>query len=108
MRSMTTGNGGPLCAKSGAPMTRKTETVSTRRRITILKAGISTNLQFRSARHPAIPRARALRAVGFGRWRKHVVVHRDHHRNEHDGVIEEMELDPRHPVLDEARRHGTA
>src|SRR5689334_11675473 len=82
-------------------------TANARSRTTILNAGISTNLQFGSTTHPAIPRARALRTDGFSRWRKHVVVHRDHHRNEHDGVVEQMELDPRHPVLDKARRHRT-
>ena len=32
----------------------------------------------------------------------------DHHRDEHDGVVEEVQLDARHPQLDDARRHRPA
>ena len=39
-----------------------------------------------------------------GGW-EHVVVHRDHHRDEHDRVVEEVQLDARDPQLHDARRH---
>ena len=42
------------------------------------------------------------------RRRKHVVVHRDHHRDEDDGVVEEVQLDARHPQLHDAGRHRPA
>src|SRR6476646_4637394 len=103
-----TGNGGPLCAKSGAHETKIAEAANTEWRIPIVNAEISTNLRLGSAGHPTIPRARAPRTNRFGRWWEHVVVHRNHHRDEHDGVVEQMELDARDPVLDEARRHRTA
>ena len=40
--------------------------------------------------------------------REQVVVHRDHHRNEDDRVVEEMQLDARHPQLQQAGRHRPA
>ena len=42
------------------------------------------------------------------RRREQVVVHRDHHRDEDDGVVEEVQLDARHPQLHDARRHRAA
>ena len=37
--------------------------------------------------------------------REHVEVHRHDHRDEHDGVVEQVQLDARHPELHEAGRH---
>jgi len=36
--------------------------------------------------------------------REHVVIHRDHHGDEHDRVVEEMKLDPRKKKLEDAAR----
>ena len=46
---------------------------------------------------------RALRPGRLSGRREQVVVHGDHHRDEHDGVVEEVQFDPRHPQLHEAR-----
>src|SRR4029434_4578983 len=55
--------------------------------------------------HCVLPIARALLSPGvLLRW-EHVVVHRNDHRDEDDGVVEQMELDARNPDLHEARRH---
>src|SRR5437868_13528963 len=40
--------------------------------------------------------------------RIYVIVHRDYHRNENDGVIEQMKLDAREPDLSNARRNLSA
>src|SRR5450759_1274359 len=40
------------------------------------------------------------------RWRIHVIVHPDHHRNEYQHVVDEVQLDPRNPDLADACRHG--
>src|SRR5262249_51081506 len=42
-----------------------------------------------------MPFARAHRHPLFRLRRKHVVVHPDHHRDEHDGVVEQMQLHTR-------------
>ena len=57
---------------------------------------------------PAVPRTRALLLPCRGRRREHVVIHRDHHRDEDDRVVEEVQLDARHPQLQDARRHRPA
>src|ERR1700757_5408248 len=54
------------------------------------------------------PRAGAGRLFGFSLWRKHVVIHRDHHRNKHDRVVEEMKLNPRKHKLQHAARNRLA
>src|SRR5580704_4400285 len=42
-------------------------------------------------------------SLSFGR--KHVVIHRDHHRDEHDRVVEEMQLNPGENQLQDAARY---
>jgi len=37
--------------------------------------------------------------------RKHVVVHTDHHRDEHDRVVKEVQFDPREDQLQNAARY---
>ena len=54
--------------------------------------------------HGTVPRARALVPSSLRR-REHVVVHRDDHRDEDDGVVEQVQFDARHPQLHEAGRH---
>src|SRR5256885_2141928 len=45
------------------------------------------------------------RGVG-GAW-EHVVVHGHHHRDEHHGVVEQVQLEPREPQLHDARGSWT-
>ena len=40
--------------------------------------------------------------------RKHVVVHADHHRHKHDGIIEKVEFNSRNYQLQNAYRNGLA
>jgi len=40
--------------------------------------------------------------------REEVAVHADCHRNEHDGVVEQVQLDLREPDLRDAGRDGSA
>src|SRR5262245_53679780 len=56
-------------------------------------------------RHSVFPIARALLSPGVRRRWEHVVVHRNDHRDEDDGVVEQVELDAWHPHLHQARRH---
>src|SRR5579864_1690983 len=53
----------------------------------------------------AAPLARASRVPLFTHWRKHVVIHSDNHRNEHDRVVKEVEFNPRKNQLQDAARH---
>ena len=56
------------------------------------------------ALHPgARRRCRLLFLLALGR--EHVVVHRNHHGDEHDRVVEEVELDPREKQLQHAARY---
>lgn len=41
----------------------------------------------------------------FTRWREHVIVHADHHRDEHDRVIEQVQFYTRENQLQEAYGH---
>src|SRR5262245_52118975 len=71
-------------------------------RTTFSKFVTLPHLYVRVCHETAVPGARALLRHFFIGGRKHMVVHRNHHRDEHDGVVEEMQFDARHPVLDEA------
>jgi archaeosine synthase beta-subunit len=55
-----------------------------------------------------MPCARALECPALLGGREQVVVHSDHHRDEHDRIVEEMKLDTRQPQLQHARGHWTA
>ena len=55
--------------------------------------------------HSVLPIARALLSPGVRHPWKHVVVHRNDHRNEYERVVDEMQLDPWNPDLTDARRH---
>src|SRR3954471_4393441 len=50
--------------------------------------------------------AHHLHCIACGRI--YVIVHSDYHRNEDDGVVEQMKLDAREPDLSNARRHLSA
>src|SRR5271163_1352783 len=51
------------------------------------------------------PGAGARRLFLLVRGREHVIVHRDHHGNEDDRVVEEMEFDSREKKLQDATRY---
>src|SRR5262245_44094784 len=76
-------------------------------RTTFSKFVTLPHLYVRVCHEAAVPRARALLGHLFIGGRKQVVVHRDHHRNEHDGVVEHVQLYARHPVLNETRWNRT-
>src|SRR2546423_224003 len=52
-------------------------------------------------------RARTCACDLLYRW-MHVVVHRDHHRGEHNGIVDEVQLDSGNPDLSDARRRRRA
>src|ERR1051325_2281121 len=51
-----------------------------------------------------MPSAGASHPDGIARRWIHVVIHRNDHRDEHDGVVEQVQLDAREPDLSDARR----
>src|SRR5580692_12492496 len=55
-----------------------------------------------------VPSASACIVVHFALGREDVVVHPNHHRNKHDGVIEKMQLHAREEELQYAHRHRSA